>query len=421
MGLNVILPLAGGLAVVAVLVVIVLMKNRTAYLGPVKEELQKEKAWLRRGEYNAAMVKGRQNLELLLKLVAEKNGIQLDNSAKAQADAREKEERRSNGQNRGGRKKTPKVMTHQQFNRWLSDNGYLDRVARWEMNQVRLIGNKAAHENYADKDDAWNQFNYLEDILKTITERSQNPKKRQEQNKKHEQDGADRQKSQGKNRQKQKVKAAPTATQPEAAAAEQEVPKKKKRRKKKKPSNKNVVAVATESAGKNVEKAVEVKQAETPAKPVKQEEKNDAAQAEVKKKSKRRRRRKKPQNADVATTVEKREATVVVQESPKVEVKKAEPKKAVTEPVAEPAKIEPTQAEGEPKPKKRRRRRKKPSGAGAQTTQEVKNVQVEDSGANVKAEEQKKEEATVEKKPNPHKRRRRRRPRKPQEQNSSGE
>ena len=108
------------------------------YLGPVKEELQKEKAWLRRGEYNAAMVRGRQNLELLLKLVAEKNGIRLDNSAKAQANAKEEAERRSQD-GRGGRKKVPKVMTHHQFNRWLSENGYLDRVARWEMNQVHVL------------------------------------------------------------------------------------------------------------------------------------------------------------------------------------------------------------------------------------------------------------------------------------------
>ena len=44
-----------------------------AHLAPVKRELKKEKQWLRRGEYNAAMVKGRQNLELFLKLVAEFN------------------------------------------------------------------------------------------------------------------------------------------------------------------------------------------------------------------------------------------------------------------------------------------------------------------------------------------------------------
>ena len=170
MELNMILPLVGGLAVLAVLVAVVLVKKRTAYLGPVKEELQKEKGWLRRGEYNAAMVKGRQNLELLLKLVAEKNGIQLDNTAQAVANAREEEERQSQSgrKQKKGRRKETKIMTHHQFNRWLSENGYLDRVARWEMNQVRLIGNKAVHENYADKDDAWNQYNYLEDILKVI-------------------------------------------------------------------------------------------------------------------------------------------------------------------------------------------------------------------------------------------------------------
>lgn len=169
----------GGLAVLGVLLAVVLVTKRTAYLGPVKEELQKEKMWLRRGEYNAAMVKGRQNLELLLKLVAEKNGIQLDNTAQAVANAKEESERRGRT-NRGGRGKAKKVMTHQQFYRWLSENGYLDRVARWEMNQVRIIGNKAVHENFADKDDAWNQYNYLEDILKTVTEKSQKPGRRQE-------------------------------------------------------------------------------------------------------------------------------------------------------------------------------------------------------------------------------------------------
>ena len=181
MKLEMILTLAGGLAVLGVLAIVVLVKKRTAYLGPVKEELQKEKMWLRRGEYNAAMVKGRQNLELLLKLVAEKNGIQLDNSAQAVANAREEMERTSqNGRKHGGRGKTKRIMTHHEFNRWLAENGYLDRVAKWEMNQVRLIGNKAVHEGHDDKDDAWNQYNYLEDILKTVTEKSQNPKKHHE-------------------------------------------------------------------------------------------------------------------------------------------------------------------------------------------------------------------------------------------------
>lgn len=172
-------------AALLVLLAVLIFRKRTAYLEPVKRELRKEKQWLRRGEYNAAMVKGRQNLELLLKLVAEKNGIQLDNTAKAQANAREMEER----QNQGGRgsqdvrrrhKKNLSVMTHHQFNGWMTENGYLDRVARWEMNQVRIIGNKAVHENYSEKEDAWNQYNYLEDILKTVTEKSQKPGKRQE-------------------------------------------------------------------------------------------------------------------------------------------------------------------------------------------------------------------------------------------------
>ena len=63
-------------------------EGHDCHLAPVKRELKKEKQWLRRGEYNAAMVKGRQNLELFLKLVAEFNGIELDNSAQAMANAR---------------------------------------------------------------------------------------------------------------------------------------------------------------------------------------------------------------------------------------------------------------------------------------------------------------------------------------------
>ena len=342
MGLNMILPLVGGLAVLAVSAVVVLVKKRTAYLGPVKEELQKEKMWLRRGEYNAAMVKGRQNLELLLKLVAEKNGIQLDNTAKAQADAREEAERRNqnsggkNG-NRGGRKKEKKVMTHHQFNRWLSENGYLDRVARWEMNQVRIIGNKAVHENYGDKDDAWNQYNYLEDILKTVTEKSQNPGKA---TKRQERKGEERQaqpkvqkaemkksgakKSQG-GQKKQKAKAAgepvkeqkpkkeiPVQTAVAEAPVEQaaaDAVKKKRRRRKKKPQNK-----PSEQAVQNEAVAAEVKtQAQPTEKKAKQQaqptaqkanaanvpavEKGEGGQTATEAvKRKRRRRRRKPQN-----------------------------------------------------------------------------------------------------------------------------
>ena len=142
--------------------------KRTAYLSPVKRELKKEKQWLRRGEYNAAMVKGRQNLELLFKVVAANNGIRLDNTAAAQANARSGQERNHGRRGRSGRNR---VMTHQQFGWWMEENGYLDRVAKWEMNQVRLIGNKAVHENFISKEDAWNQYNYLEDILKLVSEK----------------------------------------------------------------------------------------------------------------------------------------------------------------------------------------------------------------------------------------------------------
>lgn len=321
MGLNVILPLLGGLAVVAVLAVVILMKNRTAYLGPVREELQKEKAWLRRGEYNAAMVRGRQNLELLLKLVAEKNGIRLDNSAKAQ------EEAERQNQNRG--KKTPQVMTHHQFNRWLSENGYIDRVARWELNQVRVIGNKAVHENYADKDDAWNQFNYLEDVLKTITERSQNPKKRQEQVKQQKQESA----------------------QPD------QTPKKKKRRKKKSAQPKQNAAEVKETAAVEVQKPKQVKKAQ-PEKV--QQEAPQEEQAVEKKKPRRRRRRKKsqnPQNPQVQTEAVK---------PAKSESKKPEPKKA--EPKKEPAVTNEGEQKANPHKRRRRRRPRKPQTAQEQNS-----------------------------------------------------
>ena len=321
MGLNVILPLLGGLAVVAVLAVVILMKNRTAYLGPVREELQKEKAWLRRGEYNAAMVRGRQNLELLLKLVAEKNGIRLDNSAKAQ------EEAERQNQNRG--KKTPQVMTHHQFNRWLSENGYIDRVARWELNQVRVIGNKAVHENYADKDDAWNQFNYLEDVLKTITERSQNPKKRQEQVKQQKQESA----------------------QPD------QTPKKKKRRKKKSAQPKQNASEIKETAAVEVQKPKQVKKAQTENVP---QEAPQEEQAVEKKKPRRRRRRKKsqnPQNPQVQTEAVK---------PAKSESKKPEPKK--TEPKKESAVTKEGEQKANPHKRRRRRRPRKPQTAQEQNS-----------------------------------------------------
>ncbi len=159
---------AAGMMFSVLLIMAWIFIKRTAYLSPVKRELKKEKQWLRRGEYNAAMVKGRQNLELLFKVVAANNGIRLDNTAAAQANARSVQERNHGCRGRAGRNR---VMTHQQFGWWMEENGYLDRVAKWEMNQVRLIGNKAVHENFISKEDAWNQYNYLEDILKLVSEK----------------------------------------------------------------------------------------------------------------------------------------------------------------------------------------------------------------------------------------------------------
>lgn len=175
-------PMGVGFAVAVVLFLVIgyflRKRNMTAHLAPVKRELKKEKQWLRRGEYNAAMVKGRQNLELFLKLVAEFNGIELDNSAQAMANAKsgtdgrgQRETYRMNG------RKRQRVMTFQQFGWWLDENGYLDRVGKWELNEIRVIGNKAVHENYVSKEDAWNQYNYMEDVLRIVADRHANRRK----------------------------------------------------------------------------------------------------------------------------------------------------------------------------------------------------------------------------------------------------
>lgn len=93
------------------------------------------------------MVKGRQNLELFLKLVAEFNGIELDNSAQAMANARSSSDGRGQRETyRMNGRKRQRVMTFQQFGWWLDENGYLDRVGKWELNEIRVIGNKAVHE-----------------------------------------------------------------------------------------------------------------------------------------------------------------------------------------------------------------------------------------------------------------------------------
>ena len=172
-------PICAGFAVAVVLFLVIgyflRKRNMTAHLAPVKRELKKEKQWLRRGEYNAAMVKGRQNLELFLKLVAEFNGIELDNSAQAMANAKNGPDRRGQRETyRMNGRKRQRVMTFQQCGWWLDENGYLDRVGKWELNEIRVIGNKAVHENYDSREDAWNQYNYMEDLLKIVSDRHTN-------------------------------------------------------------------------------------------------------------------------------------------------------------------------------------------------------------------------------------------------------
>ncbi len=148
------------------------------FTSDVRRELKKERQWLRRGEYNAAMVKGRQNLELLLKSVADEVGIEIDNTASAAAGPKggggkngggknSRRPDRNTGKRRG--RKSSKPMTNQEFCRWLGEKGYLDRVSRWELNEIRIIGNKAVHENFDSRDEAWNQYNYLEDLLRTFS------------------------------------------------------------------------------------------------------------------------------------------------------------------------------------------------------------------------------------------------------------
>ena len=168
-------PMTVGFAIAVVLILVIgffrRKRNMIAHLASVKRELKKEKQWLRRGEYNAAMVKGRQNLELFLKLVAEFNGIELDNSAQAMANARSSSDGRGQRETyRMNGRKRQRVMTFQQFGWWLDENGYLDRVGKWELNEIRVIGNKAVHENYVSKEDAWNQYNYMEDLLRIVKE-----------------------------------------------------------------------------------------------------------------------------------------------------------------------------------------------------------------------------------------------------------
>ena len=72
------------------------------------------------------------------------------------------------------------VMTFQQFGWWLDENGYLDRVGKWELNEIRVIGNKARYmKTMFPKEDAWNQYNYMEDLLRIVADRHANRHKKQ--------------------------------------------------------------------------------------------------------------------------------------------------------------------------------------------------------------------------------------------------
>ena len=330
-------------------------KNIAAHLSPVRRELKKEKAWLRRGEYNAAMVKGRQNLELLLKLVAEFHGIQLDNTAQAVANAKAGPEKNVFLAHRRQGRRVKKVMTHQQFGWWLDANGYLDRVGKWELNEIRLIGNKAVHENYASKEDAWSQYNYLEDVFKLISEKNAGHERKAA-------DAAEKKRNEGaasceakkqtvpaakKETQKNKTKKK-EAKQKEPAKPEQPEAGKAKQKKKKQKTAAKQEAVRKQEAPKKQEtaKKQEPPKRQEPAEK-KQEEKKQAEQAPVKlsASAKRRARRKR---------AKARQAQAQQAAADKPEKK--------TEAADRPQ--EKTEAAGAKKRRRPRRRKPKPQAAG---------------------------------------------------------
>ena len=350
-------------------------KNIAAHLSPVRRELKKEKAWLRRGEYNAAMVKGRQNLELLLKLVAEFHGIQLDNTAQAVANAKAGPEKNVFLAHRRQGRRVKKVMTHQQFGWWLDANGYLDRVGKWELNEIRLIGNKAVHENYASKEDAWSQYNYLEDVFKLISEKNAGHERKAA-------DAAEKKRNEGaasceakkqtvpaakKETQKNKTKKK-EAKQKEPAKPEQPEAGKAKQKKKKQKT------AAKQEAPKSQEPA-EKKQEEK-----KQEEKKQAEQAPVKlsASAKRRARRKRAKarqaQAQQAAASQEKEARKepAGQAKKKADAAASEPKKKADAAADKPEKKteaadrpqEKTEAAGAKKRRRPRRRKPKPQAAG---------------------------------------------------------
>ena len=357
-------------------------KNIAAHLSPVRRELKKEKAWLRRGEYNAAMVKGRQNLELLLKLVAEFHGIQLDNTAQAVANAKAGPEKNVFLAHRRQGRRVKKVMTHQQFGWWLDANGYLDRVGKWELNEIRLIGNKAVHENYASKEDAWSQYNYLEDVFKLISEKNAGherkaadaaEKKRNEgaascEAKKQTVPAAKKETQKNKTKKKEaKQKEPAKPEQPEAGKAKQK--KKKQKTAAKQEAVKNQEAPKKQETAKKQEPPKSQEPAEKKLEEKKQEEKKQAEQAPVKlsASAKRRARRKRAKarqaQAQQAAASQETEARKepAGQAKKKADAAASEPKKKAA---ADRPQEKPEAVSGPKKRRRPRRRKPKPQAAG---------------------------------------------------------
>ena len=390
---NIVLGALAAVAAAAVSIVFWKRQNIAAHLSPVRRELKKEKAWLRRGEYNAAMVKGRQNLELLLKLVAEFHGIQLDNTAQAVANAKAGPEKNVFLAHRRQGRRVKKVMTHQQFGWWLDANGYLDRVGKWELNEIRLIGNKAVHENYASKEDAWSQYNYLEDVFKLISEKNAGherkaadaaEKKRNEgaascEAKKQTVPAAKKETQKNKTKKKEaKQKEPAKPEQPEAGKAKQK--KKKQKTAAKQEAVKNQEAPKKQETAKKQEPPKSQEPAEKKLEEKKQEEKKQAEQAPVKlsasAKRRARRKRAKARQAQAQQTAASQEKEArkepAGQAKKKADAAASEPKKkadaAADRPQEKPEAAdrpqEKPEAAGAKKRRRPRRRKPKPQAAG---------------------------------------------------------
>lgn len=381
---NIVLGALAAVAAAAVSIVFWKRQNIAAHLSPVRRELKKEKAWLRRGEYNAAMVKGRQNLELLLKLVAEFHGIQLDNTAQAVANAKAGPEKNVFLAHRRQGRRVKKVMTHQQFGWWLDANGYLDRVGKWELNEIRLIGNKAVHENYASKEDAWSQYNYLEDVFKLISEKNAGherkaadaaEKKRNEgaascEAKKQTVPAAKKETQKNKTKKKEaKQKEPAKPEQPEAGKAKQK--KKKQKTAAKQEAVKNQEAPKKQETAKKQEPPKSQELAEKKLEEKKQEEKKQAEQAPVKlsASAKRRARRKRAKARQAQAQQAAASQETEARKEPAGQAKKkadaaADKPEKKTEAAADRPQEKPEAVSGAKKRRRPRRRKPKPQAAG---------------------------------------------------------